>query len=119
MKRSLKMADRIVMGYWDCEFCGKKHVLGTLRECPGCGRPRGNVKFYMDSNNKVYLTPEQSKDKGNGEDWYCDFCNTLNSNEDYLCKSCGASRQHDSKTYYKNQLFYTMRTKAHDFSRAR
>jgi len=29
---------RIVMGYWDCEYCGTHKIKGTLHDCPNCGR---------------------------------------------------------------------------------
>lgn len=93
------MADKLVMGYWDCKYCGSKGIEGTKRECPHCGRPRGEgVKFYLGSD-KRYLTKEESKNKGKGEDWFCEFCETLNSATVSVCESCGAPRETDSKTY--------------------
>ena len=32
-----KMA-RIIRGYWDCQYCGKKSIDGLVDTCPGCGR---------------------------------------------------------------------------------
>ena len=90
---------KLVMGYWDCSYCSTVKIEGTKRECPNCGRPRGeNVKFYMDKEKK-YLTEEESKNKGKGEDWFCEYCDTLNSVTDTVCKSCGAPREENSKTY--------------------
>ena len=37
----------LVEGYWDCTSCNTKGIKGHLRECPNCGKPRGeHVKFY-------------------------------------------------------------------------
>ena len=78
--------DRIVMGFWDCPYCDKKEIQGTLRNCPGCGRPRGDTKCYMKSRNHEevvrnghYLTEEQAKTKGKGADWICAYCDCSNS----------------------------------------
>lgn len=54
---------KLVMGYWDCPYCSTKHIEGTKRECPSCGKPRGQeVKFYMDG--VRYLSAEESRTKG-------------------------------------------------------
>lgn len=56
---------KLVMGYWDCPYCSTKHIEGTRRECPSCGKPRGQeVKFYMDG--VRYLSEEESRTKGKG-----------------------------------------------------
>ena len=38
---------KLVMGYWDCPFCGSKEIRGDVTNCPSCGRARGDVQFYM------------------------------------------------------------------------
>ena len=38
---------KLVMGYWDCPFCGSKGIRGDVVNCPSCGRARGDVQFYM------------------------------------------------------------------------
>ena len=39
--------DKLVMGYWDCQYCGTSHIKGTKRDCPNCDHPRdAGVKFY-------------------------------------------------------------------------
>lgn len=81
-----------VMGYWDCPMCQTKKILGTERNCPNCGMPRGeDVKFYMDGP-EVKLTEEQQKKKGKGADWMCEYCGGYNSALDTVCVSCGAER---------------------------
>ena len=90
---------KIIEGYWDCSFCGSTGISGLKRECPGCGKPRGeNVKFYL-KDEKNYLDEEQSKKVGAGPDWYCEYCGSLNSSSLTVCSSCGAEREDDGKTY--------------------
>ena len=88
-----------VMVYWDCPMCQTKKILGTERNCPNCGMPRGeDVKFYMDGP-EVKLTEEQQKKKGKGADWMCEYCGGYNSALDTVCVSCGAERS--GKDYFE------------------
>ncbi|MBR1741321.1 MAG: hypothetical protein IJ733_05520 [Lachnospiraceae bacterium] len=103
------MADKIVMGYWDCPYCDAKGIQGTLRECPKCGKPRGNdTKFYMKSQsheevvkNQEYLSEEQAQKKGRGGDWLCSYCGSYNSITEKICKGCGHERDNEDKTYFE------------------
>lgn len=102
------MADKIVMGYWDCPYCDEKGIQGTLRECPHCGKPRGNdTKFYMKSKthdevvaNNEYLSGEQAQKKGKGADWLCSYCGSYNSATEKICKGCGHERDEEDKSYF-------------------
>ena len=88
-----------VMGYWDCPMCQTKKILGTERNCPNCGMPRGeDVKFYMDGP-EVKLTEEQQQKKGKGADWMCEYCGGYNSALNTVCVSCGAERS--GKDYFE------------------
>jgi len=88
---------RIVMGYWDCEYCGTHKIKGTLHDCPNCGRQRGKeVRFYMDTDNKEYLP----KTKVEGPDWYCDYCGALNKASLNECENCGSPRKESDKDYF-------------------
>ena len=90
---------KLVMGYWDCPYCSTKHIEGTRRECPSCGKPRGQeVKFYMDG--VRYLSEEESQTKGKGADWLCDHCGNYNSALNTRCSSCGAERGAKDKGYF-------------------
>lgn len=90
---------KLVMGYWDCPYCSTKHIEGTSRECPSCGKPRGQeVKFYMDG--VRYLSAEESRTKGKGADWLCDHCGNYNSALNTRCSSCGAERGSNDKAYF-------------------
>ena len=103
------MANRIVMGYWDCPFCETKGIKGTLRACPNCGRPRGeNTEFYMKESGHAevvshgaYLSDAEAATKGKGEDWQCSYCGGLNSALDTVCKSCGHERDASDKAYFE------------------
>ena len=40
---------KIVMGYFDCKYCGTIKIKGTEKKCPYCGRPKDiKVKHYID-----------------------------------------------------------------------
>ena len=102
----------LVMGYWDCPFCGSKGIAGTTMNCPACGRARGDVKFYMknvaegeireqnERGDVEYLKEEQAKYVSKNPDWYCSFCNSLNSDNAQFCGNCGASRADSESNYF-------------------
>ena len=106
---------RMVMGYWDCPFCGNQDIAGNVINCPACGRARGDVKFYMkgvgeneireanETGNIEYLNEQQAQEIGKNPDWYCSFCNSLNKDNAAFCSNCGASRA-DSESNYFDQL---------------
>lgn len=106
---------KLVMGYWDCPICGTKEIRGDVQNCPSCGRARGDVKFYMknytegeirEENERgdiEYLSEDEAKYVSNNPDWYCSFCNSLNSDNSEYCSNCGASRK-DSESNYFDQL---------------
>ena len=45
--KEIQPMPKLVMGYWDCPFCGSRGIRGDVVNCPSCGRARGEVKFYM------------------------------------------------------------------------
>lgn len=106
---------KLVMAYWDCPYCDHKGISGDLDKCPQCGRPRGDVKFYMkgyaegqkrEENERgdiEYLDEEKAKYVNRNPDWYCSYCNTLNSDNADKCSNCGATRA-DSEANYFDQL---------------
>ena len=97
------MADKIVMGYWDCPFCQTKKIKGTLQDCPNCGATRTkDVRFYMDQD-ITYLSEEDAKSKGKGADWMCTWCRSFNSASAVKCKNCGAERDDKSYDYFERQ----------------
>lgn len=87
------MAKKIVEGLWDCQFCDTKGIRGSIRECPGCGKPRGdNVKFYLPSDYRtragVNLTEEEKL-----PDWQCEYCGSYNKGTDLKCTRCEAPKE--------------------------
>lgn len=104
---------KLVMGYWDCPFCGNKEIRGDIVNCPSCGRARGEVQFYMKGYNEgetreedersdvEYLDEEQAKYVSKNPDWYCSFCDSLNSDNAQFCGNCGASRADSESNYFE------------------
>ena len=104
---------KLVMGYWDCPFCGSKGVRGDVVNCPSCGLARGDVQFYVkdytegeflreDELNKFeQLDEEKAKTFSDKPDWYCSFCNSLNTDNAQFCGNCGASRKDSESNYFQ------------------
>ncbi len=101
-----------VMGYWDCPVCGSKGIRGDVMNCPGCGRARGDVQFYLkngaengeraanERGDLEYLDDAKAKEMGKNPDWYCSFCNSLNKDNAAFCSNCGASRENSESNYF-------------------
>ncbi len=106
---------KLVMGYWDCPVCGSKEIRGDVVNCPSCGRARGDVKFYVKNYQEgqslreeeleqfEHLSEEKAASMGSNPDWYCSFCNSLNSDNAQTCGNCGATRA-DSEANYFDRL---------------
>ncbi len=104
---------KLVMGYWDCPSCGSKGLRGDQASCPNCGRARGEVKFYMKNHAEgstleaheradiEYVDEEKAKYINRNPDWYCSFCQSLNSDNAQFCASCGASRASSEANYFQ------------------
>lgn len=103
---------KLVMAYWDCPYCGSQGIRGDVINCPSCGRARGDVKFYMkdhaegqireqgDTADIEYVDEEKAKYINRNPDWYCSFCNSLNSDNAQFCSNCGASRENSEANYF-------------------
>ena len=90
---------KLIMGYWDCQYCDTKGIPGDSRECTCCGHPRDeSVSFYLKDMN--YVSEEKAATISRKPDWYCPFCNTLNNAELTECKGCGAPRGDSEKNYF-------------------
>lgn len=84
----------IVEGYWDCSSCGAKGIRGRFRDCPNCGKPRGeDVEFYLKEYGREYAI-DDSDDR---PDWFCEYCSSYNPAAAEECLSCGAAK--GDKTY--------------------
>lgn len=104
---------KIVMGFWDCPFCGSKGIRGDVVNCPSCGRARGEVQFYMkdytegeireenERSDVEYVDKEKAESFSKNPDWYCSFCNSLNSDNAQFCGNCGASRADSESNYFE------------------
>lgn len=90
----------IRMGAWDCDYCNKKAIPGNLRECPGCGNPRGeDVKFYLPSDAK----PVEDETKvSRNPDWLCNYCKSFNPDGEEICISCGHAREDSDLDYFQH-----------------
>ena len=106
---------KLVMGYWDCPFCGTQGNRGDVVNCPACGRARGEVTFYMkdhiegqtreqnETGDIEYVDEEKAKTMSRNPDWYCSFCNSLNSDNAAFCSNCGATRESSESNYFQMQ----------------
>ena len=106
--------DKLVMGYWDCPVCGTKEIRGDVTSCPSCGRARGDVQFYLkgytegthlsEEENAALdvetIDEEKAAETSRNPDWYCSFCNSLNSDKSEVCTTCGASRANSESNYF-------------------
>lgn len=94
---------RLVEAYWDCDSCDTKGIRGNLRECPNCGKPRNDeTKFYLNKNKTIYVSDEKAETINKNPDWVCEYCESLNSDNDKFCKSCGAARTNENLNYFEN-----------------
>ena len=70
---------KIVVGCWDCDYCGADRISGEIKICPNCGKPRGkDITFYM-AGPKEYVKDPDKINKN--PDWLCPYCNTLNPDD--------------------------------------
>ena len=104
---------KLIMGYWDCPFCGSKEIRGDVVNCPSCGRARGEVQFYVkgytegtslmedEVNQLDHVDDETAASISKNPDWYCSFCNSLNSDNAQFCGNCGASREDSESNYFE------------------
>jgi len=93
----------LIEGLWDCASCGTNGIGGSKRVCPNCGKPRdASVKFYLPGEKK-FVPEEESRKISRNPDWSCFYCDSLNSDHDKLCKSCGAERTEKNPNYFEAQ----------------
>lgn len=96
------MGNKLVMGYWDCQYCETKGIKGTEDTCPNCGKIRADgTKFYMKNGEVQYLNEEEASRKGKGADWKCSYCGAYNSILNNNCIGCGASKQEADGNYFE------------------
>lgn len=96
-------SSRILVGLWDCPYCGAKGLNGLKKHCPNCGHPQDEgTKFYL-GEEKEYLDEETAKNYGQGADWTCAYCGALNRYNANFCEGCGASREESTGDYFENE----------------
>lgn len=99
LKKGNRKVSKIIRGYWDCSSCDTKGIRGDVRNCPGCGKPRGDdVKFYI--KDKEYLSDEEAAKVSHEADWFCEYCGALNAASETKCKGCGAEKAASDKDYH-------------------
>ena len=92
---------KILVGCWDCDYCGADRISGEVKICPKCGKPRGkDITFYM-AGPKEYVEDPDKINKN--ADWLCPYCNTLNSDDNKFCSACGASREESEANYFESK----------------
>lgn len=97
------MKRRLIEGYWDCKYCDTKKIRGGTRECPNCGKPRDeNTTFYI-SGQHQYVAHEEAVKVNRNPNWLCTYCDSLNSDDDKSCCSCGAPRTSENLNYFQNK----------------
>lgn len=91
---------KILEGLWDCPYCKTKGIGGLTKSCPCCGHPQDNdTKFYMGTQKK-YLDEDLAKQYGQGADWVCPYCGSLNRYRFKFCQNCGAPKEESQKDYF-------------------
>lgn len=91
---------KLVLGLWDCPYCGTTGISGDITECPNCARARHeNTKFYLPETIK-YLPEEKANKVNRNPDWVCPYCNSLNSDSLHTCAYCGADRTAENRNYF-------------------
>lgn len=94
------MAGRIVEGLWDCPYCKSKGIGGLTKHCPCCGHPQdAGTKFYM-GDKRNYLEAELAAQYGQGADWVCPFCGSLNRVHFQYCANCAAPKDASKEDYF-------------------
>ena len=92
---------KIVVGCWDCDYCGADRISGEVKICPKCGKPRGkDITFYM-AGPKEYVKDPDKINKN--PDWLCPYCNTLNPDDNKFCSACGAARAESEANYFESK----------------
>lgn len=89
-----------IEGYWDCPVCRTTAIKGRYKECPNCGKPRGeDTKFYMIEKNNYVDDSVVEK----GPDWMCDYCNSYNPFSVNFCLRCGSPKKESKDDYFTIQ----------------
>ncbi len=84
----------LMVGRWDCPYCGHVGNLGPDTRCCACAAPRdSDVQFYLPENAEYTNDEEFLKRSEAGADWTCAFCGANVSALKAQCISCGYPRE--------------------------
>ena len=94
---------RLIKTFWDCSYCQAKDITGDNRTCPNCGKARdNNTTFHINLHQKIYVPDSEAVHINRNPDWVCNYCDSLNSDKDKFCASCGAPRTKENLNYFQN-----------------
>lgn len=84
----------IILLFWDCPYCGHKHIPGPTRRCPGCFWWRDRTVNFYEAPDSVVLSPAEVA-RYAGPDWICKACGAANPEtgaprEQLVCGNCHA-----------------------------
>ncbi|MDO4483651.1 MAG: zinc ribbon domain-containing protein [Clostridia bacterium] len=89
---------------WDCPFCGNKGIGGLTKSCPGCGKPQHeNTVFYLPEEKNAFLDDDTAAKYGQGADWLCANCGTMNRITAAYCTNCGSAKTDSKDDYFTNE----------------
>lgn len=97
------MGKQILEGLWDCPYCKSTAIGGLTKHCPCCGHPQDDgTKFYMGTAKK-YLDADLAAQYGQGADWVCPYCGSLNRVHFKYCTNCAAPKEEAQKDYFSSE----------------
>ena len=101
-KEKITMARRIVEGLWDCPYCDTRAIGGLTKSCPCCGHPQDtDTRFYI-GKEKKYVEEDLASQYGQGPDWVCPYCKSLNRIRFQYCAACGAPKEESEDNYFSS-----------------
>ena len=82
----------VILLFWDCPYCGHKHIPGPTRRCPGCFWWRDRTIDFYEAPDSVVLSPAEVA-RYAGPDWICKACGAANPEtgaprESLVCGNC-------------------------------
>ncbi len=91
---------------WQCSTC-KHENLGRHKKCQGCGKPKGQERFYDAPGTETptladaVTDPDLIEQAEAGPDWECIYCGSHQRRDSGECAECGSkpgdSREHETK----------------------
>lgn len=103
------VSSRKVKAFWNCEYCGTKHIDGLIDSCPNCGVHKPiRTRYNLDRTNIIEVKKEELAEAGidinncDGKhpDWVCEYCSSLNNYLDEFCYSCGSPKSESKEDYF-------------------